>query len=357
MLMAEKGKYLIYGAGIVAYQTYIAVNELYHIIPLFFVVSDAGENEREIDGISVRSIHALQDEYRELPVVIATPEIYHEQIIQELGKAGVQRWYCIDSKMEYNIMSKYFRKRQDLTLLEDMPVSKYAKENITSDFSVFMAKSEKDKPLKKQYDIPDWIIPVQAGSAVSNRMPIQPDDQGKNISLKNADYCELTVAYWAWKNQSNRYKGICHYRRMLKLTDRDLQAITENNIDIVLPLPFVCYPDATGQYKRYIKESDIICLRRALHEVSPEYLEIWRNVDKGPLFYNYNMIIARESVYDDYCAWMFRVLEKAEQYCEADGKERKDRYAGYLGELLTTLFIYKNKERYSVVHAEKVWMI
>ena len=34
------------------------------------------------------------------------------------------------------------------------------------------------------------------------------DHTGDNISLKNANYCELTGLYWAWKNLEADYIGL-----------------------------------------------------------------------------------------------------------------------------------------------------
>lgn len=40
------------------------------------------------------------------------------------------------------------------------------------------------------------------------------DNLGKNISYKNKNYCELTGIYWLWKNVSDDYIGVEHYRRL-----------------------------------------------------------------------------------------------------------------------------------------------
>jgi hypothetical protein len=255
-------------------------------------------------------------------------------------------------------MSRYLNEKYLLTLVSGLPGE--VKEDLLGEkaFSVYMAKSHKDVKLQHQYDIPHWIIPVQAGYEYAGiRTEDITDADGINISQKNPDYCELTVTYWAWKNRRNKYKGICHYRRRLLLSECELQKCIANDVDMILPLPYVCYPNATGQYDRYIGERDRVFLKSALETVSPDYLEIWEILDKQQLFYNYNILIAKEDIFDQYSEWMFNVLLQVEKLCEENGLKRNDRYAGYLGELLTTLFIMKNKDNLRIVHAEKEWMI
>ena len=70
--------------------------------------------------------------------------------------------------------------------------------------------------IHKPYWVPtDSIyLPVQVGAAGKVSIEnYQRDDEGENISHKNAHYCELTGLYWAWKNLKVDYIGLAHYRR------------------------------------------------------------------------------------------------------------------------------------------------
>lgn len=362
------GTYIIYGAGVVAYQTMVAIKKCYDAEPVCFLVTERTDNIDEIAGIPVVSVLQMQTEWKMLPVVIATPEVYHQAIVEELQKLEVQSYHCIDTHAEYCLMKEYFKQIGQFEMAEDLLVDnaisqvsnrrmvEQQKEKLQP--AVFMAKSHRDKLLQKQYDIPDWVHPVQAGRACTDvDLGVLADCDGENISAKNPNYCELTVSYWAWKNRKDAYKGICHYRRMLLLSEDVWQNCIAADVDMILPLPFVCFPDATGQYKRYISEQDREGLVKALAEVSPDYLQVLEELDKQPYFYNYNMLIAKREVFDDYAWWLFNVLFCAEKYCEPAGTERRDRYAGYLGELLTTLYIMKKRNVLRMVHVEKSWMV
>lgn len=67
----------------------------------------------------------------------------------------------------------------------------------------------------KKYCMPAERIylPIQVGKAGKESLGYQGDDIGDNISWKNPSYCELTGAYWGWKNLQCDYVGLCHYRR------------------------------------------------------------------------------------------------------------------------------------------------
>ena len=90
----------------------------------------------------------------------------------------------------------------------------------------------------KPYWMPDddVYLPIHVGKAGQKDIGFIGDDTGENISYKNANYCELTGMYWAWKNLQADYIGLCHYRRYFtnsnpRNCEKKKQAIRlENNL-------------------------------------------------------------------------------------------------------------------------------
>ena len=126
---------------------------------------------------------------------------------------------------------------------------------------------------------------------------------------------------------------------------------------MVLPLPFWCYPDTSGQYGRYVGTTDFEVMMNALREIEPQYYEKAKSFFKGKTLYNYNMLIAKSSVFDCYCEFMFSVLEKIEAHFESIEIFRSDRYLGYIGELLTSLYFHVNISKLKIAHAQKEWLV
>ena len=82
----------------------------------------------------------------------------------------------------------------------------------------------------------DIYLPIQVGKKCSNLdLGIQSDceingQDCENISEKNNIYCEMTAAYWAWKNIRKLYPnidyiGLCHYRRYFNINWSRLDSV------------------------------------------------------------------------------------------------------------------------------------
>lgn len=79
-------------------------------------------------------------------------------------------------------------------------------------------------------------------------------------------------------------------------------------------------------------------------------------MDGGQRFFNFNMLIAKAAVFDNYCSFLFRVLGRAEALVTSGDRERLDRFAGYMGENLTTIYFLKNRDKLKIVYAGKRWL-
>lgn len=366
--------FYIYGAGIVATSLYTAIRQLYNCRPIAFLVSVKEGNPSEIDGIPVLALTQEENVDDNAKYLIATPAIHHEMIADSLYRLGIEKVQLIfaDNQLENRLMEQYYQREKGFITVSQLLHNDERVDNclaaienlhwnsVLHDIVVYQARCHVDKPLNNPVMMPDYICPIQVGAVFTDKVIADVrDNLGDNISHKNRNYCELTGTYYAWKNSRTSYKGLCHYRRIFDISKEQLQTLINRHedVDVILPYPSVHYPDISGQHKRYINEDDWNAMLMAMKEVAPEYYEAYiKDVSKQNYFYNYNMVIAKSEVFDDYCNFLFTVLEKTEELTVPKGWERADRFAGYLGENLTTIYFRKNRDKLKIVHAGKLWL-
>ena len=342
----------IYGAQMVAVSVYYAIKTLYpDCMVIAFVVSERSGNPLIVDGIPVVTLQEFS--LKDVQVLIATPENAHGDIVNALKKKGFVDYICINSVKEAVLMEKYYAATEKF-----LPLHSLKQGDRKVPLSVFMSKFHKDQALKKQYTMPNWVHPIQAGAALTDaRMAPFRDDEGDNISAKNVNYSELSAMYWIGKHAESDYLGLFHYRRILDVTEEDLCRITENDIDVILPYPTIHYPNIYEHHKRYLKEQDWQAMLQALRECEPSYARKLPAIFEGQYFYNYNMLIAKKKVFQDYCDWLFPILARVEELSTPKGSERADRHIGYLGENLTTLYFMVHKDDLKIAHTGRLMLI
>ncbi len=352
---------MIYGAKSIALGVCLAVQKLYPGYTVAgFVVKSLRNNPDTLGGLPVWELHTVED--KSAYILIGTPEDTHSEIIRDLEDCGLYHYICIDSRKEAKLMEAYFGE------IGRFPsIHKLKKGTKAARMCVYMARYYKDRMLKNTYALPEWICPVSAGAALgSEDQMTDRDDDGDNISVKNGNYCELTALYWMWKNRLQdsheyakkaEYYGLYHYRRILDISQEDVLRLQENKIDAVLPFPTVHEPDIFEHHTRYLKEADWQAMMEALEELHPEYAKAYPEILAQPYFYNYNILAAKSSVLQEYCAWLFPILERTEQLSSPKGWERSDRYIGYLGENLLTLYFMYHNQDLNIAHTGRYMLI
>lgn len=232
----------------------------------------------------------------------------------------------------------------------------YAKE---PKLEIYVVYSPKDLGTAGGNRYQGWEKPI-LGGAVFFRGDLVPfpavdageisDNRGDNISGKNREYAEMTAAYWVWKNCSAEYKGISHYRRRYLLDEKDIQDIMEGKYDVVATVPRLVLPDVRTWFSRVsgLTEEDLDLIERTVCGLHPDYEEDMSRFFAGHILYPNNMIIARSDIYDAYCTWLFPILEHMEAGDCHRELRKKQRYAAYAAELLTSLFLVHHRDKFDI---------
>ncbi|QLB17521.1 exopolysaccharide biosynthesis protein [Mannheimia varigena] len=205
-------------------------------------------------------------------------------------------------------------------------------------------------------------IPIQVGSI--NKESISwcwRDDVGENISHKNPYYCELTGLYWAWKNMDCDYLGLVHYRRYFSTLktnknkeDIDTLILSEEEIrellnshDIILPKKRNYYIETLySHYKNTFSGEHLDLSREIILDISPEYIPAFDKVMKKRGGYMFNMFIMNKKLSDQYCIWLFSVLDKLYEKIDLTGyTDFEARLFGRVSEILFNVWLEKHKFR------------
>ena len=195
------------------------------------------------------------------------------------------------------------------------------------------------------------VIPERTYIGVGNNKKINKvslyDDTGDNIAEKNANYCELTALYWMWKNDKSDIVGLEHYRRQFvkgnNLLDTETILSYLNNYDVIVPRAISFPYSAYQHYSEYHFEEDLLCVRKIIKNMYPEYLVDFDFLKETNKLHMFNMVISRKSILDDYFQWLFDILFCLEQ--EIDITKRDDyqkRVFGFLSERLFNVYLHHN---------------
>jgi hypothetical protein len=317
-----------------------------------------GNNGPTLGGIPVRELNDFvagksQEEKEDIEVLIGTPESVMGAIVESLEGTGLHNFVKLDSMRWARMQEMAFTKSGKY-----MPLVTYPDGIHMPNVKIFKMVHHKDKKLKTKYIDQNYVTKIQVGAAFADETVAELQDNSQdNISERNGNYSELTGLYWLWKNYiqagkaAKKYVGLAHYRRFLELSDDDLKKMQDNDIDVVLPYPMPYEPNIEAHHERYLTAQEWSGVLQALGELEPEYANGFKTILSQGYLYNYNVIVAKSEVLDDYCTWLFRLLFRIEEINNPDGLKEPNRYLGYVGETLETLYFMYNKDKLKIAHS------
>ena len=235
-------------------------------------------------------------------------------------------------------------------------------------------------------------IPVRCGAYFdeNHNSPILGDNSGMNISEKRDSFCELTVLYWAWKNQKADYYGLCHYRRYLsfsakkynviendehsngcvsekklstdiinkyKLTDTKTleQLLYKTDAIFIFPIELKKYGcssnyDAMQKAPLWHNMNDV---NIALDIIKEKYPQIYETAKEYMFNYDYsylyNCFIMEKKTFHQYCSWLFDILFELEKRIDMSSyTQQMSRSPASIAERLTgiwALWMQKNNKK------------
>lgn len=355
--------YVIYGAQVIAVGAREAIAHLTGLQPTCFAVGKpAGKtwfptgNPESIDGIPVVSI---EDISTDTFIVLGVTELIQQEAIPYLDEHGYKNYYALTQHEEHLLMSEYYR---SVGLFPCVPSGDYGsscdeKVKVTEssgntvDFALYEVRNDKDKPLSFHPELYDYEIPIQAGAALAEKSIADvKDNTGINISAKNRMYCEMSAVYWIWKNTNHDWIGIEHYRRHLLVKPEMLT----DDVDAIMPLPYICYPNEMAQFLRFTTEDVKDALSRALEALHPEEFEDYKKILYGKYQYTYNLVCVRKNIFDDYCQWFFEITEFMEREYSTEVPELVETRAfSYVAEVLTNLYFMSHQHDLRIRHVGK----
>ena len=165
-----------------------------------------------------------------------------------------------------------------------------------------------------------------------------------------------------WKNIDADNYGLFHYRRFLDINNKynnqefpsniDLKEFSPSSFDKVMSKYDIILPKKarfkTSLYEHYKKSHIIKDLNTVIEIIKKEYPEYENSLDKALNSrggYFSNIFIMKKEYFDEYCAWLFDILEKAEKIIDTTGYDSyQSRVIGFLSERLLTIFIQYKKD-------------
>lgn len=221
-----------------------------------------------------------------------------------------------------------------------------------------------------QLELDNCYEPLYVGQG-KNTMNYLRDNSGDNIADKNDSYCELTGLYWIWKNSDEDIVGLVHYRRhfvkflkprieykerFIAIDRNPYQIIDKNDIykllnsnEMIVKLSGYHKADNWEIYHMSLRGDICERVKDIIRDIYHEYYQDFEVIMHEHRQMNCNMFICYKKMIEEYCEFLFPILEKLDEYeISKSGCRLHNRELGFVGEMLLGVWVRHNNIKYVI---------
>ena len=98
-----------------------------------------------------------------------------------------------------------------------------------------------------------------------------------------------------------------------------------------------------AQFERFHSKEDLALARRVIQEKYPDYVGSFDQAMSKCFLFSFNMMVCRKELFDQYCAWLFDILETCEARVDLAGYDAyQKRIFGFLSERLLMVWLLRH---------------
>ncbi len=127
----------------------------------------------------------------------------------------------------------------------------------------------------------------------------------------------------------------------------------EKGTELINTVPCLMYPSNKYFFvTRFIYEYDWLLMMEMIHRLKPEYYETARKFESGHFYLANNIFVMKTEWFDRMCGFVFPILLEIDRQYTERNIERQDRYAGFLFEILYSVFVMYHAKEMKIAYAD-----
>ena len=211
---------------------------------------------------------------------------------------------------------------------------------------MYVVSSHMDKPLETAIPNSKFEIPIQAGAALTDRRICEVNDHdgfAESISAENKRYCEGTAIYWIGRHLDSDYVGVEHYRRRFLLSDKELEALLDQGVDVITTKPMPAEQSIRMDYVKDHYGGDWMAMMSLLKKHDPDHYDLYEKEAEGTQFHYGSINIMKQELFRLYCDWMFPIAREFSGITPLKTDSYNGRDTAFIMERLSHFFVMRMK--------------